>query len=1762
MAHLPLPTEEQVPPLAAQQWIACDKCDKWRTVPGFVDLSSFSSWNCEMNEWDAEHSKCDAPEIDEKELKRRQARDIKNEKKRQARDRDRREHQERLMGPVVGASGKILKCPNCRPNRNYTCSRCKAKQRGEEVVLEYLPRVRRPKDVLAAEKRKRAVEDTASEVQLDDESALLDTEGVLNPKPKKRKEETEEEKQLKEQKREERKEHERAAKERLKKVRNAAKKAKKAAEKGTSVPLASIIEFMDKGGGELRNMNVTGGVIGKKEDGDEREGYGQADMQGLEDELDGYISGENEAEMVHEEAGTAATAALQGNSSSSSSSKDMAGLRTNLGLHSREATSTGETTTTGERDIDVADGRQIFGLGVDALWGPEGTAKKYRKPGKPRASRSDSTRLPESLQFIHRFALKSYIEGNLDASETALKELIEKAPSLPDSYGLLGLIYEEKRELEQAVSMYITESQKYKGREKRAASWAKTAKLAVALRDRRALFTLDRAQFYNKDDIEIRALKLRYTVVHSRSTEKGWSMLKAISKLGDSESSCYYDLGEASAMVGRGEEAALAFAMYAFHVMGRTELLPPAALGMILHSPDNPDHRSLYSTTGINLGSLTQPTRLSQVHLHKLWTACKTALDVLQNVYEVGDEATYDDTKLSLDLYECLLQYMDGLREQAAQAKEHANAQMEEEEVAQEKGLLDVEDSHGDPCKSRDGLSVQLPLELAMIGKVVQLRSARIRSKMPHKRPYTSTSYVQSATLNSGGGKVDAQEAKTSETVKSLHAALSLASSRDQEEMLRFGTPKNGNDGKSEPSSSSGSSTSPVERDRESQSPHALIDLYLWRQRLRVAQELHLLGMITRAERIFSEMKDRLPSLEAQLQLYFCEGGAGAVHGDVDRPLLDEDVAAVNALLSGAIPVVEGVPYSGTLHNKYSALVRRCLCEAYTIMSVNPKQDDLRTSSDPHVDQMDGKVDPPVKEDGEEEGTEVVSKVARANCVILDSLVYSSSSAALYKCAATVRKRLLEKKAVSDEQVKVVEESMHVHMSTLVRAFLTTRADQYELHSKLEQAPRRGRKSLEQLEQQRKKEAEEREQRERADLEGTKDEMSEDGGSVSASIGGAKRSASAAAAAAAAGAADVPTDVPSITAYELNRQKSQALEFSSFDINYLLKVLVENALATLRKLPSPHPTSTCTGALGRSLELYLATMLPILYAWGSGLDYKLQERVHKDLHVAKIFSQTHKERTALSEMQICKPSLEHLWREMVSRGVDVDGSLARSLAAVDTDRIRVGSAPYHNYCRSLSAENHRVFQFVQALVHMQPPELALGREFLLTAYRVTLRLLKELQDDSGDEKSTGSVALPYESLIGALKRRCSIQESSAISSVAQSSPTPSVSSLLELDLEAARPREGATAGNFSQQRGLAAGISSEGGVGLDVTARKVKAPRKPRTLKTAKPRADTAGAGSVDTDMNGADPAALDRPSVVMERHIYPDTLGYSFSASLYSLNKKDRDLVLSAKAISALCAEAMHRLVIEPGNIEAANIISQESRRVKGGSIERFISVSRLVSRSPNAVPSCLFSAHESGARRRYSDALEGYLDAFVEDPTQPMVSLSIATILLFFANHYLVGQRMQVLVKGLAFLQHYKDSRIKCLDKLSANDSSSSSSSSSSSGSSSSSSSSSSSGHSDHDSLVEKELITEDALAQEVFYNTGRAFHELKLHGLATRCYRDCLEIADRNPSWTGHGSGGGGGKLLHVTKQAAHNYTLLLRAVGSEDEAFSVMTKYLTL
>ncbi len=51
-------------PISIVQWVQCDECSKWRSIPAYVDSDALpDQWFCEMNEWDSERNHCGAAEI-------------------------------------------------------------------------------------------------------------------------------------------------------------------------------------------------------------------------------------------------------------------------------------------------------------------------------------------------------------------------------------------------------------------------------------------------------------------------------------------------------------------------------------------------------------------------------------------------------------------------------------------------------------------------------------------------------------------------------------------------------------------------------------------------------------------------------------------------------------------------------------------------------------------------------------------------------------------------------------------------------------------------------------------------------------------------------------------------------------------------------------------------------------------------------------------------------------------------------------------------------------------------------------------------------------------------------------------------------------------------------------------------------------------------------------------------------------------------------------------------------------------------------------------------------------------------------------------------------------------------------------------------------------------------------------------------------------------------------------------------------------------
>ncbi len=170
----------------------------------------------------------------------------------------------------------------------------------------------------------------------------------------------------------------------------------------------------------------------------------------------------------------------------------------------------------------------------------------------------------------------------------------------------------------------------------------------------------------------------------------------------------------------------------------------------------------------------------------------------------------------------------------------------------------------------------------------------------------------------------------------------------------------------------------------------------------------------------------------------------------------------------------------------------------------------------------------------------------------------------------------------------------------------------------------------------------------------------------------------------------------------------------------------------------------------------------------------------------------------------------------------------------------------------------------------------------------------------------------------------------------------------------------------------------------------------------------------------------------------------------------------------------------------------------------------------SNNKFIKSLVEAHEQAHNRRYGESLDLYLEAFILQPDQPLISLCLASYLTFMSNHPLVRRRHETLLKAISCLSFYAKTRVVRVKNNSGN------------------------------------KVTTSALLQEVYYNIARVFHEIRLHHIAVNYYKLALKLADENESI----------RFLNVTFDAAHNLVLILRKSGSTGEAFNIMKKYLKI
>jgi tetratricopeptide (TPR) repeat protein len=239
-----------------------------------------------------------------------------------------------------------------------------------------------------------------------------------------------------------------------------------------------------------------------------------------------------------------------------------------------------------------------------------------------------------------------------------------------------------------------------------------------------------------------------------------------------------------------------------------------------------------------------------------------------------------------------------------------------------------------------------------------------------------------------------------------------------------------------------------------------------------------------------------------------------------------------------------------------------------------------------------------------------------------------------------------------------------------------------------------------------------------------------------------------------------------------------------------------------------------------------------------------------------------------------------------------------------------------------------------------------------------------------------------------------------------------------------------------------------------------------------------------------------------------------------------------TAKSISSSAYQAALELIRNPDSITAANhlvrtLLSQdEIKGIDSNAIERCLPVLRWHTLYPQSLSSTLFAAHEASNRRKYVESVELYLKAFKMDPTQPLTLLLLSIFFLFFSQHTLVGNKSEVMVKAVAFFNHYRATRMSQTNGLISG------------------------------TLNEKgyEVPGHNEYKQEVYYNFGRFCQEVGLNHLAVDNYNEVLKIADILKTQ-------GINSQFSVTREAAFNLVIIYKKSNSLSFANDIMRKYLS-
>lgn len=150
----------------------------------------------------------------------------------------------------------------------------------------------------------------------------------------------------------------------------------------------------------------------------------------------------------------------------------------------------------------------------------------------------------------------------------------------------------------------------------------------------------------------------------------------------------------------------------------------------------------------------------------------------------------------------------------------------------------------------------------------------------------------------------------------------------------------------------------------------------------------------------------------------------------------------------------------------------------------------------------------------------------------------------------------------------------------------------------------------------------------------------------------------------------------------------------------------------------------------------------------------------------------------------------------------------------------------------------------------------------------------------------------------------------------------------------------------------------------------------------------------------------------------------------------------------------------------------------------------------------------------------MDHYLDALYFAPDEPLIALCVSIFYIFLSLQSHTTSKQDICLRGITIYSHYIQLRLQQTQKIRSGQ------------------------RGQGDDVVAK------SCQQEIFYNLGLLFYQIKLSHLSEHYLKKVLALEDHRE-----------GKSLPLTAEAAHHLVIIYRESDNESLAAEIMERYLT-